>query len=75
MSSNEPVKNGCEVIYEIFHISNCGFEIHTWQYPPPGPCALVLKLYLNFSLSQNRYFSLVICVNLWFITSSDLATG
>ena len=25
--SNEPVKNGCEVIYEMFHISNCGFEI------------------------------------------------
>ena len=21
MSSNEPVKNGCEVIYEMFHIS------------------------------------------------------
>ena len=27
VSSNEPVKNGCEVIYEMFHISNCGFEI------------------------------------------------
>ena len=27
MSSNEPVKNGCEVIYEMFHILNCGFEI------------------------------------------------
>jgi len=27
VSSNEPVKNGCEVIYEIFHILNCGFEI------------------------------------------------
>ena len=26
MSSNEPVKNGCEVIYEIFHIVNCGFS-------------------------------------------------
>ena len=26
---NEPVKNGCEVIYEMFHILNCGFEI-TW---------------------------------------------
>ena len=25
MSSNEPVKNGCEVIYEMFHILNCGF--------------------------------------------------
>ena len=24
VSSNEPVKNGCEVIYEIFHILNCG---------------------------------------------------
>ena len=23
MSSNEPVKNGCEVIYEMFHILNC----------------------------------------------------
>ena len=27
MSSNEPVKNGCEVTYEMFHILNCGFEI------------------------------------------------
>ena len=26
VSSNEPVKNGCEVIYEMFHILNCGFE-------------------------------------------------
>ena len=25
VSSNEPVKNGCEVIYEMFHILNCGF--------------------------------------------------
>ena len=28
VSSNEPVKNGCEVIYEMFHILNCGFEIN-----------------------------------------------
>ena len=27
VSSNEPVKNGCEVIYEMFHILYCGFEI------------------------------------------------
>ena len=27
VSSNEPVKNGCEVIYKMFHILNCGFEI------------------------------------------------
>ena len=27
VSSNEPVKNGCEVIYEMFHILNCVFEI------------------------------------------------
>ena len=27
VSSNEPVKNGCEGIYEMFHILNCGFEI------------------------------------------------
>ena len=27
VNSNEPVKNGCEVIYEMFHILNCGFEI------------------------------------------------
>ena len=27
VSSKEPVKNGCEVIYEMFHILNCGFEI------------------------------------------------
>ena len=25
VSSNEPVKNGCEVIYEMFHILHCGF--------------------------------------------------
>ena len=25
-SSNEPVKNGREVIYEMFHILNCGFD-------------------------------------------------
>ena len=33
MSSNEPVRNGCEVIYEIFHMLNCRFEINhrlTW---------------------------------------------
>ena len=27
VSSNEPVKNGCGVIYEMLHILNCGFEI------------------------------------------------
>ena len=27
MSSSDPVRNGCEVIYEIFHMLNCGFEI------------------------------------------------
>ena len=27
MSFNDPVKNGCEVIYEMFHLLNCGFEI------------------------------------------------
>ena len=27
VSSNEPVKNECEVIYEMFHILKCGFEI------------------------------------------------
>ena len=27
MGSNEPVRNGCEVIYEMFLILNCGFEI------------------------------------------------
>ena len=27
MTSNEPVKNGCEVTYEMFHILNCGFEM------------------------------------------------
>ena len=27
MTSNEPVKSGCEVIYEMFHILNRGFEI------------------------------------------------
>ena len=26
VSSNQPVKNGCEVIYEMFHILNYGFE-------------------------------------------------
>jgi len=27
VGSNEPVRNGCEVMYEIFHILNCGCEI------------------------------------------------
>ena len=27
VSSNEPVRNECEVINETFHILNCGFEI------------------------------------------------
>ena len=27
VSSNKPVKNGCEVIYEMFHMLNCGFAI------------------------------------------------
>ena len=31
MSSNEPVKNGFEVIYEMFHILNCGFQIFIAQ--------------------------------------------
>ena len=26
LSSNDPVKNGCEVIYEMFHILNDGVE-------------------------------------------------
>ena len=26
VSSNEPVRNECEVIYEMFHILNCRFE-------------------------------------------------
>ena len=25
VTSNEPVKNGCEVVYEMFHILTCGF--------------------------------------------------
>jgi len=29
--SNEPVKNGCEVIYEMFHILNCGFWVLNWN--------------------------------------------
>ena len=28
MSSEEPVKNGCRGMYEMFHILNCGFEIN-----------------------------------------------
>ena len=28
MSFDEPVKNGCEGMYEMFHILNCGFEIN-----------------------------------------------
>ena len=27
MGPKEPVRNECEVIYEIFHILNCGCEI------------------------------------------------
>ena len=28
VGSNEPLRNECEVIYEIFHILNCRFEIN-----------------------------------------------
>ena len=28
MSFDEPVKNECEGMYEMFHILNCGFEIN-----------------------------------------------
>ena len=27
VSSNEPARNECEVLYEMFHMLNCGFEI------------------------------------------------
>ena len=27
MGYNDPMRDKCEVIYEIFHILNCGFEI------------------------------------------------
>ena len=27
VGSNEPLRNECEVIYEMFHIQNCGCEI------------------------------------------------
>ena len=32
LSTNEPVKNGCEVIYEMFHILNCGFKMKHFIY-------------------------------------------
>ena len=32
MSSNEPVKNGCEVIYETFHIPSTWFQIRSSIY-------------------------------------------
>ena len=32
VSSNEPVKDGCEVIYEMFHILNWGFEISNFKW-------------------------------------------
>ena len=35
MSSNEPVKNGCEVIYETFHIS-----LHNIAYVRGHKCVL-----------------------------------
>ena len=28
VTSDEPVKNGCELIYEMFHLLNCGFKIN-----------------------------------------------
>ena len=30
MSSNEPVKNGCEVIYEMFHILNLTLKLQSF---------------------------------------------
>ena len=29
MGSNDPVGNECEVVYEVFHILNCGCEVIT----------------------------------------------
>ena len=31
MGSNEPIRNECEVIYEIFHILNCECEIKSFS--------------------------------------------
>ena len=28
VSSNEPAWNECELLYEMFHMLNCGFEIN-----------------------------------------------
>ena len=39
MGYNDPVRDKCEVIYEIFHILNCGFEIkHAMIIAVMNPC-------------------------------------
>ena len=49
MSYNEPLRNGCEVIYEIFHMLNSGFEILLafWTFHNSGLLAKLVLSYLT----------------------------
>ena len=58
MSSNEPVKNGCEVIFKMFHILNCGFEIKSAIIIAVMNAIYFVK-YLLFTLCQVLFFSQV----------------
>ena len=55
MSSNEPVKNGGEVIYEMFHILNCGFEIKLFPFLDTE-IQIKFKLHVMIELDKMKIF-------------------
>ena len=48
MSSNEPVKNGCEVIYEMFHTLNCEYEINTQLLKIASTTAMIIAHLISY---------------------------
>ena len=54
MSSNEPVKNGCEAIYEMFHILNFGFDHFAITENVEKKAMSVLKRVAIRMVHQNR---------------------
>ena len=48
VSSNEPVKNGCEVIYEMFHTLNCGYEINTQLLKIASTTAMIIAHLISY---------------------------
>ena len=58
VSSNEPVKNGCEVIYEMFHMLNCSLLFPHWDIKTKRPEAVKLDLPLFWCPSAGIIMSL-----------------